>query len=136
MDRSPAVTLEKHSSHVGAVWALHVGHRPGRAAGAQPRSTDRTGVLTFFAEIFIVRTALAEPLALGVAVALPPSFKGLEAATFTRKLYPEQNKTSWVTDELPRPGTGSRGPPSSRLEPRQDVSKSLIWTLGNKCFPK
>lgn len=62
-------------------------------------------MLTFFAESFIIRTALAEPLALGVTVALPPSFKGLEAATFTRKLYPEQNKTLWVIDEHPRPGT-------------------------------
>jgi hypothetical protein len=49
-------------------------------------------ILTFFTEVFVVRTALAILLTLRVTVTLPPSCKGLKAAAFTGKLYPEQNK--------------------------------------------
>lgn len=60
-------------------------------------------MLTFFAEIFIIRTALAVRLTLGVTVTLPPSFKGLKAAAFTGKIYPEQNKTLWIIDDTATP---------------------------------
>lgn len=49
-------------------------------------------VLTFFTESRIIVTALAEFFTLGVAVTLPPSLEGLEAAAFAGELCPEQNR--------------------------------------------
>lgn len=60
-------------------------------------------MLTFFTETLIIGTALAVLLAVRVTVTLPPSFKGLEAATFTGKLYPEQNKTLCIIDDAATP---------------------------------
>lgn len=54
--------------------------------------------LTFSTKILIIRTALAICLTIWVAVTLPPSCEGLEAAAFTGKLYPEQNKTLQITE--------------------------------------
>lgn len=56
-------------------------------------------MLTFCTEILIIRTALAVLRTLCVTVTLPPSCKGLEAAAFTGKLYPERNKTRRIIDE-------------------------------------
>ena len=53
-------------------------------------------MLTCFTKSAIIRTALAILLTVWVAVTLPPSCKGFEAAAFTGKLYPEQSKTLWV----------------------------------------
>lgn len=53
-------------------------------------------MLTFFAESAVIGAAFAILLTVWVAVTLPPSCKGFEAAAFTGKLYPQQSKTVWV----------------------------------------
>lgn len=54
--------------------------------------------LTFFTKTLIIGTAFAVLLTFGVTVTLPPSCKGLEAAAFTGKLYPEQDRTLQIVD--------------------------------------
>lgn len=61
-------------------------------------------MLTFGAEILIIGAALAVLGALCVTVTLPPSCKGLEAAAFTGKLYPERKERDGLVMRQPLPG--------------------------------
>lgn len=93
-------------------------------------------MLTFSTKILIIRTALAILLTFWVTVTLPPSCKGLEAAAFTGKLYPEQNKTLQIIDYAATPTYWEPFPTSQLTRVPKVLFWAFIWNLENRWFSK